>query len=227
MATKHIVRSYDEDLDLLRSKLSEMGREVEDQLIKANDALLNGDNGLAELIIVSDEKVNLLQQEVEDLGVRILATRQPVAQDLRSVISGLKIASELERIADYAANIALNLPNLDRQIDFDQPIDAISKMAELAKAMLTDIMDAYTKSDVAKAIAVWHRDDRIDSTYADLLSDLRKIVHDNSDSIKTYTGLIFIARCCERIGDHITNIAENVNYIEHGKTYINGKVPLS
>ena len=92
MATRHIVKSYDEDLDLLKSKLSEMGREVVDQITKATKALQDRDQGLAAVIIVSDEKVNVLQQEVEELGVRILATRQPMAQDLRLVISGLKIA---------------------------------------------------------------------------------------------------------------------------------------
>jgi|GEM_PF-4679036 len=90
MSTNHIVKSYDEDLDLLRSKLSEMGNEVEDQISKANQALLERDNGLAELVIISDQKVNVLQQEVEELGVRILATRSPVAQDLRGSLPDSK-----------------------------------------------------------------------------------------------------------------------------------------
>jgi len=133
MATKHTVKSYDADLGLLKSKLSEMGREVEDQIAKANQALLSRDNGLAELVKISDEKVNVLQQESEELGARILATRQPMAQDLRNVIAGLKMASELERIADYAANIARYIPDLDRHLDLDRLIVAITEMAELAK----------------------------------------------------------------------------------------------
>ena len=99
MANKQSVKSYDADLDLLNSKLSEMGQEVEDQITKANQVLLNRDDGLAELVKISDEKVNVLQRESEELGVRILATRQPLAQDLRNVIAGLKMAFELERIA--------------------------------------------------------------------------------------------------------------------------------
>ena len=130
MATMHIVKSYDADLDLLKSKLSEMGREVEDQISKANQALLNRDGGLADLVIVSDEKVNVLQQESEELGVRILATRQPLAQDLRNVIASLKMASELERIADYAANIARHISDLDHQLDIDHPIAAIIEMTQ-------------------------------------------------------------------------------------------------
>ena len=227
MATRHIVKTYDEDLDLLKSKLSEMGSEAMDQITKANQALLNLDDALAEIIIVSDEKVNVLQQEVEELGVCILATRQPVAQDLRSVVAGLKTASELERIADYAANIARHIPDLDRRLDLNQAISAISKMADLARDMLSEIMDSIRDNDVLKAIKIWHRDDQIDSNYADLLNHLRSTMAEHPDNIKSYTGLIFIARCCERIGDHITNIAENVHYLEHGKTYINGKVLLA
>ena len=211
MSTKHIVKSYDEDLDLLKSKLSEMGREAEDQIFQGRSGAFESDGGLADLVIVSDEKVNQLQQEAEELCVRILATRQPMAQDLRTVIAGLKMASELERIADYAANIARHISDLDHHLDLDQPIAAILQMTELAKGMLTDIMDAFANEDVQNAIAVWHRDDQIDSIYADLLSDLRAIMTKDSDNIQSYTGLIFVARCCERIGDHITNIAENVH----------------
>jgi phosphate transport system protein len=227
MATKHIVKSYDEDLDLLKTKLSEMGKEVVDQIAKASQALLDFDRGLADMIIISDQKVNFLQQDVEELGVRILATRQPMAQDLRIVISGLKMASELERIADYAANIARHIPDLNHHLDLDQPIAAIIEMAEVAKGMFLDIMDAFVNGDVPKAIAVWHRDDHIDQIYAGILSDLRTRMSADSDNVKSYTGLIFVARCCERIGDHITNVAENVHYIEHGKTYINGNINLS
>jgi phosphate transport system protein len=225
MTTKHTVKSYDMDLNLLKSKISEMGREVEDQIAKANQALLRRDGGLADLVRVSDEKVNVLQQETEELGVQILATRQPVAKDLRTVIAGLKMASELERIADYAANIAGYISDLDRHPDLDQPIDAITEMVELAKKMLTDLMDAYSKGDLQKAIAVWHRDDQIDGIYADLLNNLRAGMSEDSYNIKAFTGLIFVAKCCERIGDHITNLAENVHYIEYGKSYIDGRIP--
>jgi phosphate transport system protein len=100
-------------------------------------------------------------------------------------------------------------------------------MMEWARVMLAEIMDAFVNEDVQQAIEVWHRDDQIDSTYADLLNDLRRRMSDHSDNIRSYTALIFIARCCERMGDHITNIAENVHYIELGKTYIDGNAPLT
>ena len=226
MAIKHTVKSYGADLGLLKSKISEMGREVEDQITKANQALLKRDGELAELVRVSDEKVNVLQQESEELGVRILATRQPMAKDLRNVIAGLKMASELERIADYAANTARYIPALDHHLDLDQPIDAITEMVKLAKKMLTDLLNAHATGDLQKAIAVWHSDDQIDSVYADLLSSMRAKMSEDPDNIDAYTGLIFVAKCCERIGDHITNLAENVHYIEQGKAYIDGRIPL-
>ena len=226
MAIKHTVKSYGADLGLLKSKISEMGREVEDQITKANQALLKRDGELAELVRVSDEKVNVLQQESEELGVRILATRQPMAKDFRNVIAGLKMASELERIADYAANTARYIPALDHHLDLDQPIDAITEMVKLAKKMLTDLLNAHATGDLQKAIAVWHSDDQIDSVYADLLSSMRAKMSEDPDNIDAYTGLIFVAKCCERIGDHITNLAENVHYIEQGKAYIDGRIPL-
>ena len=136
-----------------------------------------------------------------------------MAQDLRYVISGLKMASELERIADYAANIARHISDLDHHLDIDQPIAAILKMAELTKGMLTDIMDAFAKVDVQKAIAVWHRDENIDHIYADLLSNLRARMSEDSDNIRSYTGLVFIARCYERIGDHITNTVKPISTV--------------
>ena len=227
MANKHIVKSYDDALELFRSRLVEMGRESLDQITKASQALLDRDDCLAEVVMVSDEKVNVLQQEVEELGARILATRQPMAQDLRHVISGLKIASELERIADYAANIASYIADLDVDLDLDQPMAAITGMTKQARNMLMDIMKAFASSDIQKAVAVWHRDDEIDRIYGDLLNTLHVTMAEDSDHVVTYSSLIFIAKCCERIGDHITNIAENVHYIEHGKTYIDGKVPLT
>ena len=137
------------------------------------------------------------------------------------------MASELERIGDYAANIARHIPDLDQHLDLEKPIAVITEMVELVKGMLTDIMGAFAYGDVSKAIAVWHRDDRVDTIYADLLNSLRAKMAEDSDTIQACTGLVFVARCCERIGDHITNIAENVHYIEHNKTYIDGNVPLS
>jgi phosphate transport system protein len=131
----------------------------------------------------------------------------------------LKIATDLERIADYAANIAKNVMHLDH-VSMEKPLGLIIRMGELASHMLMDVIDAYRGSDVRKAIAVWHRDEDINQVYADLLSHLRSYMKADSDNINAYTSLIFAARCCERIGDHIKNVAESVYFITHGESSI-------
>jgi phosphate transport system protein len=223
MSKDHIVRSYDQELELLMSKISEMGKVAEEQLAKAVEALITKDSRLAVNVIYSDAQVNDLQNTVDGLTVRMLAMRQPMGSDLRHIISALKIAADLERIADYAANIAKNVMDLDH-VSLEKPVGLIIRMAELASHMLKDVIDAYRGSDVRKAIAVWHRDEDINEVYADLLSHLRSYMKADSDNINTYTSLIFAARCCERIGDHIKNVAESVYFITHGESSIENPI---
>ncbi|MGD8961827.1 MAG: phosphate signaling complex protein PhoU [Desulfobacterales bacterium] len=219
MSKDHTVRSYDQELDLLKSKISEMGKVAEAQLSKAIEALVTKDSKLAVDVIYSDSQVNDLQNAVDRLTVNMLAMRQPMGIDLRHIISALKMAAELERIADYAANIAKNGMNLNH-VYLEKPIQLIIRMAELAIRMLRDVIDAYLELDLPKTIAVWHRDEEINQIYADLLTQLRSYMKADSDNINTYTSLIFTARCCERIGDHIKNVAESVYYIIHADSTI-------
>jgi phosphate transport system protein len=219
MPRDHTVRSYDQELNLLISQISEMGKVAEEQLAKAIEALMTKDSRLAVDVIYSDEQVNDLQIEVDRLTVRMLAMRQPMGSDLRHIISALKIATDLERIADYAANIAKNVMDLDH-VSLEKPVGLIIRMAESASHMLIDVIDAYRRLDVGKAIAVWHRDEDINQVYADLLTQLRSYMKADSDNINTYTSLIFAARCCERIGDHIKNVAESVYFIAHGESFL-------
>jgi len=219
MPRDHTVRSYDQELDSLISRISEMGKVAEEQLAKAIEALITNDSKLAVNVICSDVQVNDLQNTVDRLTVRMLAMRQPMGSDLRHIISALKIAAELERIADYAANIAKNLMGLDH-VSLEKPVGLIIRMAELASHMLKDVIGAYRETDAQKAMAVWHRDEDINQVYADLLSQLRSYMKVDSENIDIYTRLIFTARCCERIGDHIQNIAESVYFIIHGESSI-------
>ena len=219
MTRDHTVRSYDQELNLLVSKISEMANLAEKQLIKAIEALITKDSRLAVDVIYSDAQANNLQNSIDRLTVRMLAMRQPMGSDLRHIISALKIAAELERIADYAANIAKHGMDLDH-VSLERPVGLIIHMAELARHMLNDVIDAYREKDVGKAAAVWQRDEDINEVYADLLSQLRSYMKADSDNINTYTSLIFTARCCERIGDHIKNIAESVQFIARGESFI-------
>ena len=219
MTRDHTVRSYDQELDLLISKISEMGKVAAEQLAKAIEALITKDSRLAVDVIYSDAQANDLQNSIDRLTVRMLAMRQPMGSDLRHIISALKIAAELERIADYAANIAKHGMDLDH-LSLERPVGLIIHMAELARHMLNDVIDAYREKDVGKAAAVWQQDEAINEVYADLLSQLRSYMKADSDNINTYTSLIFTARCCERIGDHIKNIAESVQFIARGESFI-------
>ncbi|MBW2515702.1 MAG: phosphate signaling complex protein PhoU [Deltaproteobacteria bacterium] len=215
MPKSHTVRSYDRELDLLKSTISEMGKVAEEQLAKAIEALITKDSKMAVNVIYTDSQVNDLQNAVDRLTVRMLAVRQPMGSDLRHIISALKMAAELERIADYAANIAKNGMNLDH-VYLEKPVWLIIRMAELAIQMLKDVIAAYLELNVPRAIEVWHQDAEINQIYADLLTQLRSYMQADSDNINTYTSLIFTARCCERIGDHIKNVAEGVYFIIHG-----------
>lgn len=219
-ANQHIVKSFDAELTLLSDKLMEMGRIAQKQLRKTLEALVNHDMDLAENIIQKDKAVNQLQDEVDALIISMLAMRQPMAVDLRSIISSLKISSELERIADYAANIANHSLALT-QDSYEEVIDMIKNMASTGQIMLNDVMSAFIDRDIEKAKEVWHHDEKINEVYINAIREIRKVMRDTDEkaNIKYCTMLIFIARCCERVGDHITNIAEQIVFIITGDTY--------
>lgn len=218
MPGKHIVKSFDRDMDRLKEKLLEMGAAAGSQLSMTMETIATQDQGMARVIVAGDKKVNALQHEVDQLTVSLLALRQPMAFDLRVVIAGLKIAGDLERIADYSANIARHIFSLEA-LPSNRHIEAIRKMTATAHAMLEDVLDAFDRLDLAQANAVWHRDDEIDHTYRKLLTQLRTFMTEEPENVGACTSLLFVARCCERIGDHITNIAESVHYIVEGKPY--------
>lgn len=217
---QHIVKSFDDELELLSDKLMEMGKIAQKQLRKTLDALIHHDTDLAELIIQKDDKVNQLQDEVDELIIKMLAMRQPMAIDLRNIISGLKISSELERIADYAANIANHSLSISGN-GHEEIIDLIKNMASNGQIMLNDAMKALLERDIEKAKEVWQTDEKINEIYGKAIHEIRKLMRNTDDkaNIKYCTMLLFIARCCERVGDHITNIAEQIVYIVTGEAY--------
>ena len=218
MAKEHTVRAFTQELELLKAKVFEMAKECERQLAKAVHSLVERDMLLARDIIQGDSKINRLQSEVDELAIRILALRQPMALDLRNIVAAQKMAADFERIADYIANIAKHLINLD-SISLKKPIRAIVAMANSALEMLRDVLAAYQELDAEKAVEIWHRDKEIDKIYFSLLTQLRTTMIEDSTSVTPSTTLLFMGRCCERIGDHITNVAENVEYIVSGEMY--------
>ncbi len=215
MPREHIMRTYDEELDLLRAKITQMGELCVRQLSRAIESLTKRDTRLAEDVVLGDTKVNALNGEVDQLTFQVLATRQPMAVDLRFIISALKIAGDLERLADYAANIAKCVEDLNH-IALDQPVESILRMAAMAQDMLRDILEAYEHADDAKARSVWQADKQIDTIYSDLLGEIKTYMAAEPGKVDAYTSLMFAARCCERIGDHIKNVAESVQFIQRG-----------
>jgi phosphate transport system protein len=215
MPDEHIVKSYDEELAKLSRTIVEMGGLAESQLTAAIEAVVERDSDLAARVVEGDAEVDRLEREVDNLGLRVLALRQPVARDLREVFAALRIASDLERICDYAANVAKRSIALNQSPPV-QPVHALPRMARLAQLLVKDVIDAYVAHDADKAYAVWVRDRELDEMYASLFRELLTYMMEDPRSISACTHLLFMAKNIERIGDHATNIAENLYYLVNG-----------
>jgi phosphate transport system protein len=215
MATDHIVKSYDEELSRLSGIITQMGGLAENQLAMAIQAMEKRDSELAAHTIEGDALVDALERDVDNFVVRLLALRQPVATDLRTIVTALRIASDLERIADYAANVAKRAIALN-QVQPIRPMHAIPRMGQVAQTMIKDTLDAYVARDVQKAMAVWQRDEEVDEMYNSLFRELLTYMMEDPRSITTCTHLLFIAKNIERIGDHATNIAELIHFQVNG-----------
>lgn len=212
----HTVRSYDQELHELSRQIIEMGGLVEREVAGAIDALVKLDPELANETAMLDEQVDQLEQEIDQNAIRLLATRQPVAVDLRHVAMALKISNELERIGDYARNIARRAERLT-DTGTIKPLITIPRMAQMAQAMVKDVLDAYVESDLQRALAVWHRDDELDETYNSLFRELLTYMMEDPRHISVAIDLLFIAKNVERMGDHATNIAEKIHYMVSGE----------
>src|ERR1700757_2570804 len=215
MASEHIARGYDEELRKLNNTVAEMGGLAESQLGTAIEAVMARDTELAAHVVQNDSKVDQLERELDNLTIRVLALRQPVARDLREIFSALKIGSDLERIGDYAANVAKRSIALS-QTPVVRPVYALPRMAHLAQELIKDVLDSYVQRDPDKAYAVWIRDAELDEMYSSLFRELLTYMMEDPRSISPCTHLLFMAKNIERIGDHATNIAENLYYLVHG-----------
>ena len=216
MASEHIVKSYDEELERLKQIIVEMGGMAESQLADAIEAVVKRDSELAAQVIQADDKVDQLERDLDNLAVRLLALRQPMARDLREVVAALKIASDLERICDYAANVAKRSIALAQSPPI-QPAHALPRMAQLALLLVKDVIDAYVERDPDKALDVWNRDEELDEMYSSLFREFLTYMMEDPRNIGVYTHLLFMAKNIERIGDHATNIAEDLYYLIFGR----------
>jgi phosphate transport system protein len=212
----HIVKSFDQELELLDKKIAQMGGLVEQQLAQGFDALEKRDPSLAEAAAASDRAVDVLEREIQDLTILMIAKRQPLANDLRHIMTVLKIAGDLERIGDLSKNIAKRALAISGENRPKPLMTGLRHMVEHAQSQLKDVLDAYAERDAEKADAVWRRDERIDATYNSLFRELLTYMMEDPRNIGLCTHLLFAAKNIERIGDHSTNIAENVHYLVHG-----------
>jgi phosphate transport system protein len=213
---EHIVRSYDQELELLDKKIAQMGGEVEQELAQGFDALERRDPKLAGAVAASDRKVDLLESEIQELTIRMIARRQPMAVDLRHIMTVLKIAGDLERTGDLAKNLAKRAQAISGENHPKALMTGLKHMVELALVQLKDVLDAFAERDAEKAIAVWRRDERIDAMYNSLFRELLTYMMEDPRNIGLCTHLLFAAKNIERVGDHTTNIAEDVHYLVHG-----------
>jgi phosphate transport system protein len=213
---EHIVKSYDQELELLDKKIAQMGGLAERLLAQGFDALEKRDPSLAEAAAASDRAIDTLEREIQDLTILMIAKRQPLANDLRHVMTVLKIAGDLERIGDLAKNIAKRALAISGENHPKSLMTGLKHMVELAFSQLKDVLDAYSERDAEKAVAVWRHDERIDAMYNSLFRELLTYMMEDPRNIGLCTHLLFAAKNIERVGDHTTNIAEDIHYLVHG-----------
>ena len=216
MDAEHIVKSYDEELKDLNDTIARMGGLTEVQIARAIEALAQRDPDLARRVVDNDEEVDDLNHEIDIKATRVLVLRQPMALDLRNAVAVLKIASDLERIADYAANIARRSIALS-EVAPVRPAHSIPRMGRLVQQMIKDVLDAYIERNADKAMAVWTSDREVDEMYVSLFRELLTYMMEDPRSITPCIQLLFIAKHIERMGDHVTNVAETINFLVHGR----------
>ena len=211
----HTVKSYDQALSQMTGDCVAMGKLVEEQLRLSAEALQARNNDIAIETSKRDQEVNALEHSINQQGLKMLALRQPMASDLRLVIGTMKIARDLERMGDYAANIAKRASKINAGAELG-PTQAVLAMARLAEPILRDALLAYQNQDIELAKSVESKDDVLDEAYNALLTELMSYMQTHPDDIKLCTHLIFIAKNFERVGDRATNIAETVQFIVLG-----------
>ena len=217
MEKEHIVHSYDSELNQLQNMIAEMGGLAEMQLARAIAALVKYDSEAANDIVEKDRRIDALEDEIDNLAVRLIAKRQPMANDLRTIITGLKVSANLERIGDYAKNIAKRTVTISSATGLRGPIATIARMAALVQSMIKNVLDAYIAHDADKADDVRARDQEVDQIHSGLFRELLTYMMEDPRNITPCTHLLFIAKNIERVGDHVTSVAEQIHYMVHGE----------
>jgi len=212
-----VERHFDEELRHLKDEILRMGSMVEEAISRAVKALVDRDAAMAESVIKADEAINMLELEVEEECLRLLALRQPAAADLRFIVMVLKINNDLERMGDLAVNTAERALELLRQPPL-KPLLDIPRMAQLAQAMVKDCLDAFVQANADRARSICLRDDQVDQLNDQVFRELLTYIMQDPAVTTRAVDLILVGRYLERIADHATNISEDVIYMVQGKT---------
>jgi len=219
--TDHIVTAYSDELTQLAQSIAEMGGQVEVAIENGTKALLKLDRELADLTIIADQRIDDMQRKIDEMAVSMIARRQPMASDLRAIITSIHVANDLERVGDMAKQLArrsLKLEGMSLQPTF---YNGVKNMTALVLRQIKDALDAYSSRDAAAAVAVCNRDDEVDAMHTSLFRELLTYMMEDPRNITPCTHLLFCAKNLERIGDHATNIAERAYYLQTGKQLTN------
>ena len=222
MATmmEHTIRAFDADLQDLARMIAEMGGLAERQIGDALDALNRHDALLARSVVAADARIDVLQREIEEKAILTIARRQPMAVDLRDIVGALRVSNDLERIGDLAKNIAKRVEVVENELRLQKVMRGVEHMTELVLTQIKDVLDAFARRDVGKAIQVWRSDEEVDAVNNSLFRELLTYMMEDPRNISVCIHLLFCAKNIERMGDHATNIAETIYYIVEGHALV-------
>ena len=212
MSSEHTIRAYDEELEGLTAELSRMGGLAEVEVADSIRAIARRDVAIAQAVIGRDARLDEIEADIERRAIRLIALRQPVADDLRRTVAALKISMNLERCGDLAKNIAKRALVIAESDPLTPLTRSIERMGELVAARLKDVLDAFAARDLDRARAVWQRDQEVDEHYDSIFRELLTYMMGDPRTIASCAHLLFVAKNLERIGDHATNIAEIITY---------------
>ena len=217
MTKDHIVKDFNEELSQLDNLLAEMGGLCEAQLSKAMEAMVKRDVDLASAVIEGDRRIDDLEKQVDSLAINLIALRQPMAADLRMIIASLKVANNLERVGDYAKNIRKRTIAHSKSPVISNTANSIQRMSTMVEGMIKNALDALINRDSQRAKDVRISDQEVDQMHSSLFKELLTFMAEDPESISTCTHLLFIAKNLERVGDHMTSVAEQIVFIVEGE----------
>ena len=216
MGSEHTAKAFDDDLQELNRLVAEMGGLAERQIVDSVDALIRRDVTLGKRVVAADLEIDKLQHLIEERAVLTIARRQPMAVDLREIVSSMRVATDLERIGDLSKNIGKRVSALDSDFHPLKLIRGLEHMTDLVQSQVKSVLDAYAAHDLPAAMVVWKGDEEVDAICTSLFRELLTYMMEDPRNITFCTHLLFCAKNIERIGDHTTNIAETIHYLVTG-----------